>query len=195
MDYSDIWDGGMQYSEYIGLIENLLEHGKSTSSDDPKLVEYSKLNIHRMNRVWKTTEVHDLQIQQSSKHNLRAIVISEGWCGDAAQTVPIIVKLFESLGIETRIVLRDQNLDLIDAHLTNGGRSIPKLLVFDSSFNLLTEWGPRPRAGQDYFLSLKSETNPPIEKDEISKQLQLWYTKDKGASTLNELVTLLNAQG
>ena len=58
------------------------------------------------------------------------LIITEGWCGDAAQCIPTIEKIAaESKNIETHYVLRDENLDLIDEYLTNNARSIPKLIA------------------------------------------------------------------
>jgi hypothetical protein len=122
------------------------------------------------------------------------VMIVESWCGDAAQNLPIIAKL-ASLNpyIELMIILRDENPDIMDLHLTNGSRSIPKLIILDPVFkSLLKEWGPRPAAIQKMVKEYKL-ANPEVTHDEFVKNLHLWYAKDKGLSLEQDLLSLLES--
>ena len=120
------------------------------------------------------------------------ILISEGWCGDAAQIVPIISKMSDfSDKIELNIILRDKHLDLIDAFLTNGARAIPKLIVLNEDFSeIIGVWGARPYEAQKLITDYKNEHG--VVDQFIKTELQKWYLKDKGLSRMKEILTLLS---
>ena len=123
--------------------------------------------------------------------NRKFLVITEGWCGDAAQIVPVFNKIATaSLGkIDLKFVLRDQNLPLIDAHLTNGGRAIPVLIVLNESADqVLATWAPRPQVLQELLKEWKRETT---EMPILAEKLHGWYAKDKTQTTQAELTGLL----
>ena len=119
------------------------------------------------------------------------MVISEGWCGDAAQIVPVIHKMAElSNKIELKIVLRDENEALMNLFLTNGSKSIPKLIIIDKATSeVIGDFGPRPTGAKQLILDYKKEHGV---IDETAKtELQLWYLHDKGVSTQNEIMEVL----
>jgi hypothetical protein len=182
------------YSEYRKLVSDLLLEGKSTGneqSDDLK--HYSELNETRMNRLDKTIKITDENSLKLKNLNNEYIwlVISEGWCGDAAQLLPVINKMAIDTGkIELRIVLRDENDELMKLFLTNKKKSIPVVIVVDKETgSVLGKWGPRPKGATDLITDYKKEFGV---IDEIVKtNLQLWYLQDKGISTQNELVNLM----
>jgi hypothetical protein len=120
------------------------------------------------------------------------MVITESWCGDSAQILPIIAKA-ASLNpkIIFEIVLRDSNLEIMDCYLTNGTRSIPKLVVFDEMGNELLQWGPRPKVAQAILSNLKKEgIAPPLLYD----KLHLWYGRDRGKEIEREIIELLKVK-
>lgn len=195
MDYKKKWNEAMTYTNYRKLVKDLIENDKVTGPNQSEnLLEYSKLNQHRMNRLDKTIsldsmlEASDFEIDPSMK----IMVITEGWCGDASQIVPVINALANHLGIEIRLLLRDEHLDVIDLHLVNGGRSIPIVLVFNQAFDLLTTWGPRPKPLQQLVLDYKNSPEPKEEYSEFTKKIHLWYAQDKQKSLISEWLTLLN---
>lgn len=184
------------YEEYQKLIEDLLAEGKSTTKDAGKaaeaFVEYSRLGLQRMRRWDKRLSLESSQEEEIKSYDQKRtwIVLSEGWCGDAAHIVPIINKITElNSNIELRIVLREEHLDLMNDFLTNGGKSIPKLVVYDPQGQEIEgDWGPRPEPAQQIFLDAR-ENN--VDFEEYEKKLQTWYNKDKGQTTINELLKLL----
>lgn len=197
LNYSKIFDNeGLTYSSYRELVNQLLEQGKTTGEDhSEEMLHYTKMNVQRMNRVDKTTVLTDslLAAIANVKGKYRFLVITEGWCGDAAQIVPVIAKLTSIVPtqFDLKLVLRDQNLPLIDAHLTNGGRSIPVLLVLNEEGELaLPKWGPRPANLQELLTQWKSESTDMMQ---IAEQLHGWYAKDKTQSIQAELITILKA--
>jgi hypothetical protein len=154
--------------------------------------DYRKLNLARVSRLEKLYKPTDktLGIIQRISSPQTWLVITEDWCGDSAQTLPVIALLSEiNNHIYLKIVLRDSNLDLMDLYLTHGKRSIPKLIAFDNELNEIFQWGPRPQPAK----SLVDELNKQgLNKQEIIKQLHLWYSKDGGYSTENEIIELIN---
>jgi hypothetical protein len=183
----------MTFAEYIKLIDDLLLDGKTTGPNQSEaMFNYGKLNRKRMHRLEKTIVLKDSlkEKARSVKRKMIWLVITEGWCGDAAQNIPTIEKIAaESANIETRYVLRDENLELIDSYLTNGARSIPKLICLDGeTLRELGTWGPRPQAAMDYFYELK---NLGMEKPLMMENLQRWYLSDKEQSLQNEFEKLL----
>lgn len=183
----------ISYQEYRNLVTGLLKEGKSTGpeqSDD--LLNYSKLNNSRMKRLDKTFTLSDRTISctKNLKKNYTFLVISEGWCGDAAQVLPIINKVAEaSDNIELKIVLRDENEDLMGLFLTNGSKSIPKLILLDAEFNVVDTWGPRPSEATKMVAEQKEKFG--VLDAEFKERLQVWYNTDKGQNIESDLLQLL----
>lgn len=154
--------------------------------------DYRKLNLARVSRLEKIYKPTDkaLSIIEKISSPQIWIVITEDWCGDSAQSLPVIVSLSEiNNNISLKIVLRDSNPDLMDLYLTHGKRSIPKLITFDNELNEIFQWGPRPQAAKSLVDELSKQG---LNKQEIIKQLHLWYAKDSGYSTESEIVELIS---
>ena len=181
------------YTEYRIIVSKLISEGKSTGKEQSAdLLHYSELNEVRMKRLEKTLKL-DPEVEitlQNLKSNQTWLVISEGWCGDAAQILPIIKLMSEaSENIDLKLVFRDENEELIHLFLTNGAKSIPKLLVLDESFNLINHWGPRPEGAKNLIIEYKA--NHGIVDEAAKTALQKWYLDDKGISTMKEIVAIL----
>jgi len=182
------------YSEYRKIISDLLQEGLSSGNEQSEeLTHYSSLNEARMNRLEKTIKIAEVHSQKlkSLKHNYIWLVISEGWCGDSAQLLPIMDKLaMESNKIELKIVFRDENEELMSQFLTNKSRSIPILIVIDKeTTDVLNHWGPRPFGASQLIKDYKAKFGV---VDETAKaDLQLWYLHDKGISTQNEIMEMM----
>ncbi|MCD0470234.1 thioredoxin family protein [Flavobacterium sp. JAS] len=183
------------YTEYRKLVTDLLSEGKSTGDEQSEdLTRYTSLNEARMNRLEKTIKISEAvttKLQNLDNHYIW-LVISEGWCGDAAQILPIIDKMAHESNkkIDLRIVLRDQNDDLMNNYLTNGGRAIPKVIVICKEAGIVrADWGPRPKGATELMTNYKKEFGVIDEK--IKTDLQLWYLADKGVSVQEELVDIM----
>lgn len=183
------------YDEYRKIVSDLLHQGLSTGNEQSEdLTNYSKLNEVRMHRLDKTMEIDEAIIQQllSLKGKYIWLVISEGWCGDAAQLLPIFNKMaLISLNIKLKIVFRDENEELMNLFLTNGSKSIPKLLVLETESNkVLKNWGPRPNGATQLIKSYKEQYG---KIDETAKtELQMWYLHNKGLSTQKEIMEMMH---
>ncbi|HEX8577607.1 MAG TPA: thioredoxin family protein [Flavobacterium sp.] len=182
------------YTQYRKIIADLLLEKKSTGAiQSEDLTHYSSLNDIRMNRLDKTITITDENRQklQALQKEYIWLVISEGWCGDAAQLLPIFNKMAQcSEKIQLSIVFRDENSELMNLFLTNGGRSIPKLIIIDkATMEVIANFGPRPSVAGAMIKNYKQLMGVIDEK--VKTDLQLWYLKDKGLSTQNEVLALL----
>ena len=182
------------YQEYRALVQNLVAEGKSTGeSQTEALSNYSMLNDKRMKRLDKTTKLTDEAVAEIKSYNgdVTWLVLTESWCGDAAQTMPVIHKVAElNDNITLKVVLRDENEALMNEFLTNGGKSIPKLVAIDNtSGNVIGDWGPRPTKATQLVNDYKAEHGKLT--PEFKQDLQVWYNKDKGQNTVDDLLKLV----
>lgn len=190
---TELINKALDYQSYKDLIERLLKEGQSTGpNQSQELLQYSELNVHRMNRVEKTTVlIEDLSAKIDLIEQPQIwLILAEGWCGDAAQTIPIfhlIEKQFPKIKI--KLLLRDENVEVMDHFLTDGSRSIPKVLMLDaSSLNLLAQWGPRPSEAIALINNLKAAK---VDMMEIKEKLHAWYAKNKGVAVQSEIKDII----
>ena len=182
------------YLEYKKIVSDLLSEGKSTGNEQSEdLLHYSTLNETRLKRLDKTITVPEevsAKLKALEKEYIW-LVIAEGWCGDAAQILPILNKMaLESNKIDLKIVFRDSNDELMNQFLTNGARAIPKLLIINKELGKVCKhWGPRPQGATDLIKNYKEQFG--IVDEEAKTQLQLWYLHDKGLSVQNEIVEIM----
>lgn len=183
----------MSFEEYYQLNEELAKNGDTTGDNKTEsLINYTKLNFSRMKRILKTTAIADEVIKSVDCLNekLTWVILSESWCGDAAQNIPVFAKIAEAnSNIAIKILLRDENEEIMNQYLTNGSKSIPKLICLDKDYNELGTWGPRPKYLQDWLY--KEKANPTMEMSELKEKFQIWYTKDKGQTLQQEMVFLM----
>jgi hypothetical protein len=192
----EILDKAYSYSQYREMIDNLMAEDKTTGENHSEaMLHYTKMNTYRMKRLDKTTELLP-ELEERLKQVERPmiwLVLTEAWCGDAAQIIPVLQKMADQTEhIELKLILRDQNLEIMDEFLTNGrSRSIPKLVVLDAeSLDVLGDWGPRPTEVQEMYDDWRE--NDGEDYREISEALQKWYANDKTKTTQAELLPYLD---
>jgi Thioredoxin len=182
--YREYFEKGINFETYF---ENMVENTRTNT--DPTYGPYLAQNLQRVKRLMKTTKVTEVlrDATMNLRDSVKWLVISEHWCGDAAQILPVLYAIAAASGgrIDLRIVYRDQNEPLIAAHLTNGTKSIPKLVQLDADYRFISEWGPRPVEAQHLVQELKA--NPATALDYADK-LHKWYADDKTMSTQRELL-------
>ncbi|MRX62852.1 thioredoxin family protein [Maribacter luteus] len=186
---------GTSYQDYRVLMDNLAAEGEATGQNvSEDMVNYTLLNQRRMKRLDKTLKIDQEttdMIKGYTGKKVTWLVLTESWCGDAAQALPMINKVASlTENISLKLILRDENIDVMNRFLTNGAMSIPKLvMVDDASGKVVGEWGSRPKIAQQMVVDYKNEhgTLTP----EFKEELQVWYNKDKGQSMLNDLLELL----
>lgn len=182
------------YEEYVDLSHRLFEMGKTTGPEnDPHLLDYTKLNLHRMSKWNKVGKLiagaENILKNVNGKQNW--YVIAESWCGDASQSLPFIAKMAEASEgkINLFILLRDQNVEVMNQYLTNGTRSIPKLIALDAQGEELFVWGPRPHEASLLMQQLKGDAT--LSAEEKKERLHKWYADNKGNDTQEEILSLL----
>lgn len=189
------FEGAYSYASYRQMIDQLHEEGKVTGpTQNDSLLAYSKMNVQRMNRWDKHAKLSEesKNVVKSISEKMTWLIITEGWCGEAAQIVPVIEKLAEENElIQTKFILRDENLEIMDMYLTNGkSRSIPIILLINQEGNVIGKFGPRPAAAQELIDQLKEEG---ADGEMVKEKLHLWYARDKHAHIEMEFVSVLKA--
>ncbi|PIB30838.1 thioredoxin [Maribacter sp. 4U21] len=182
------------YEEYRNLVEKLAAEGKSTGPVQTEaLANYTQLNDRRMKRWDKTLRFSEEAVSKITavSKKMTWTVLTESWCGDASPALPVMNKIAElNPNIQLRVVLRDENTDLMNRFLTNGGMSIPKLIVRDDVSNeVVADWGPRSVNATKLVEDHKAVHG--MIKPEFKQDIQVWYNKDKGQSILADLLLLL----
>jgi hypothetical protein len=155
-----------------------------------ELLRAVEKNAELWTAMWRLARVDDAYIRRVSALPGRwhLLVLSEDWCGDAVNTLPILAKLAEnSPNLDMRVLRRDANPDLMNAHLTGASRSIPVVIALDDSFEERGWWGPRPTVLQRWV----SGQGQLIEKTARYREARTWYARDRGHTTLEEVVSML----
>lgn len=191
----DSLNNSISYNEYRDLVVNLVAENSTTGNEKTEaLANYTMLNDRRMKRWDKTVKLSEETKTAIESYNKKVtwLVITESWCGDAAHIMPVIHKVAElNDNIDYRIVLRDGNDALMNEFLTNGGRAIPKLIMIDRSSNeVVNTFGPRPTVATDMVNDYKAKHGKLT--PEFKEDLQRWYNKDKGQSSLEDLLNILD---
>ena len=165
-DFSPIWGLATRWAEYLR---------PSMNSYDLWRGVYDRVVIPE----WAVSEFRGAAVH-------RLLVLAADWCGDAANTVPVLAALAGAgTGLELRVLDRDSFPEVMDHYLTNGTRSIPIAIGLDAEFHELGHWGPRPSVLQSWMLANKA-TIPTPKRYAYARR---WYAKDRGESTLRELLT------
>ena len=194
INYIEISQEGYFYSDYRTMLDKLLEKGTATGGHTSEAyLKYSEMNIRRMRRLDKKPELLERTIEflRSMDKQVLVLTLTEGWCGDAAQIIPVIERMAAlSPNILTRYILRDEHPKVMDEYLTEGSRSIPISIFLDPSTGTpMGSWGPRPKEAQAIMRARKEEGGG--DYSVVSERLHAWYAKDKTVSTQVEFVAEL----
>lgn len=181
------------YQNYRELLVNLLKEGKTTGhNQSPEYVEYGKVNVQRMKRLDKTVQLTPETVQFFSNwtKKIHIVVITEGWCGDTAQFLPLLHKLETTFPmLQLHLILRDENPEVMNNYLTNGSRSIPKLIALDENLKELFTWGPRPAPLQKIVKEALANGVSATDKGILT---QNWYNHDSAVTMQQELLGLFS---
>lgn len=189
------WPKGLSYEAFLTLAEELAAAGKSSGTDQSEaMAHYTQLNARRMRRLSKTLQLLDAwqPLLNSLQRTYRWRVFTETWCGDAAQSLPVMAAIADASDkIELDILFRDEHPERFSAYLTDGSRSIPKLVAFDANTEAeLGTWGPRPAPLQEMVLAYKAN---PGDKSyaTLLEETQLWYHRDRSRLIQAEILQAL----
>lgn len=184
----------LSYKEYQILTRTLIDQNRTTGPNQSEAyINYTRMAQKRMkkwDKIGKLLPELQEKITMIQKP-MTWLVITEAWCGDAGQSLPFMNKMAQlNEQIDLKLVIRDEYLELIDQFLTNGARSIPKLIALNHDLNVIGNWGPRPEPIQNEFI--ENKTTQKMTGKEFSEYMHLWYAKDKGLSMQLEFLSILD---
>lgn len=186
--------GGMSYTEYRGLIEQLLIGGQTTGENQSAaMIDYTRINVQRMNRLDSRVALDEMLLMslRALKHDWYWVVLTEAWSGDAAENIPILAKIADATPrIKMKLLLRDEYLEIFNHYTVKNNKSIPLLICLTQ--DTLTEvgtWGPRPAPVQKIVFDYKS--NVKNTQEEFMQNIIQWYRADRGNTLQNEMNTLI----
>lgn len=201
---SAILEQAIDYTAFRQMTDELIAQNKTTGDNQSEaMLHYTKMNGVRMKRLDKTTKL--TEEAQAFLEELQSpqtwLVLTEAWCGDGAQIIPVMAKMADASAlIDLKIVMRDEHPELMDAFLTNGARSIPKLIVLDTKTSeVLGSWGPRPAELQQMLMDAKEKIKDMHEEAAkefmaaVKTEMQRWYAKDKTIKIQRELAEAMQA--
>jgi len=170
LDHGKYWDEAFSWSDY--LEREVRKHRELWEA------------------VWQRARVPEWALEQGKAlgGGWKMLIISEDWCGDASNTVPVAARLGEALGWEVKVSRRDENAELMDAYLTGEARSIPIIIVLGPDLEPVGRWGPRPSQLQQFVLTEKAAGLRPVE--ELYRDVRTWYARDRGESTIREILAI-----
>lgn len=185
------------YDQYMNWLTNLVNEGKTSGKNQSEaLIQFTALNLKRMERLNKTIELENTIIENIVTIDDKQLwyVIAEVWCGDCAQNLPLIGKIVElsNGAIDLRIIQRDENPTWIEKYHTNGAKAIPKLISFNAKNQELFTWGARPSPAQELLNQWKANPNGKT-WNEFETELHTWYARDKTKTQQNEFFEILKS--
>jgi Thioredoxin len=193
----------LTYAEYLAKTVDLLKEGKTSTTEtkpNPKIHAYTQENVERMQNLDVSTVLTAETLEKLATINAPQtwLTISEGWCGDASQIVPVIEQMAAANpNITHRLIFRDEHPDIMDAFLTDGGRSIPKTVILDNNGKVLNTWGPRPTGLQIVVddlrqkMSLMTKEEQKAYFEDVKKVVHDWYNNDKTVQIQREFSAIL----
>ena len=172
MDFSAFWNIALPYTDFVAASE--LKHRGLWEG------------------LYRLAQVPGWAVAAPNGNRIKLLAIAEDWCGDASSTIPIVARFADAVpGMALRVLRRDEHPELMDRYLTNGSRSIPIVIVLDENLRELGHWGPRPAELQAWVL----ENRPRVPKAELYPQVRKWYARDRGETTLREVLAAAGRLG
>lgn len=193
----EVIEKGFSYSEFVQFTQQLVEEKRTTGANQSEAyLEYTRMCLQRMNRWNKTAKVSVkmASLIESIREPQIWLLITEAWCGDGAQSIPYMAKLAElNPKIRLRIIMRDEYPEIMDAYLTNGARSIPKLVAYTGDLKVeLFTWGPKPLYLMNRHKEYKHDSKG-LSYAGFLEEIHLWYAKNKNHDLESELFPLIQA--
>lgn len=171
LDLDFVWERALQYDDFVSMAAP--EHRGLWEA-------IGKLHTPR-----------DATLRLALPIGAKLLVIAADWCGDAVNTIPALLNWARARGTALRVIDRDTWPQVMDHYLTGSARSIPIVIVLDAAGHELGHWGPRPSELQTWVMAHKAT----MEKGERYKEVRRWYAKDRGATTIREVVESVRGNG
>lgn len=184
----------VSYVTYRNMIDEFAKEGKTSGVEqDTERVHYTALNEKRYKRLDKSITISEEKTTffKNFPKSITLLAITESWCGDAAQILPVVNKITElNPKINLKLVFRDENEALMNQFLTNGGKAIPVVIFLDLDDNVLAWWGSRPSEATKMVEDYKAQHGKLT--PEFKEELQKWYNQDKGNTIVDDFIKILN---
>jgi hypothetical protein len=181
--WKDVMQTGLMFRQYLQQWPEAIKNSNGKYKGEFYSINYSRTRRWEKTRPWESSEMWPPE--KTEPLNEHWIVLTEYWCGDSAHNLSPLNAFVEACGINPVYIFRDKNPDIMDAFLTNGSRSIPKLIRLDKdTFEIKGLWGPRSSDGQEYFEKLKSDNINPQQR---SEEMQRWYNLNRGLAVIADL--------
>ena len=164
LDLVPVWDQALSYESFVA----------AASEDHRPLWE----------AIGRTHAPSEGSLALRLPEGSRLLVIAEDWCGDAVNVIPALHNWAVATGVEMRLIERDLWPRVMDRYLTGEARAIPIVIVLDRDGHEIGHWGPRPAEIQAWDIAHRRT----MEKAERYKEVRRWYARDRGASTIREVV-------
>jgi hypothetical protein len=161
-----------------------------TAPEFSRYAAAAEKNADLWQAIYRTAQIPGDLLERAShlSRHWHLLVLSEDWCGDAVNTIPLLAKFVEQVpGLDLRLLPRDQNLDLMDVHLSLGTRSIPVVIALDEEFQERGWWGPRPASLQRWVRT----DGLLLPKEDRYRRTRTWYARDRGRTTIEEVLEVL----
>ncbi len=188
--YTSYIDQSMTYTHYLEINQDLAERIKTGDEEGIVYPQYIPINRQRLRRGNKQAHPSEeiRRVLDKLDQEVHWLVLTEQWCGDAAQSIPLMHKIaaFSDGKLSLGLLNRDEHPDLMDQFLTRGARSIPKLIQLNNAGEVTGSWGPRPAAAQLLVDQLKQKNQP------YSEALHSWYARDRYQELNREFAQLLH---
>jgi hypothetical protein len=192
-----VLDQAFSYPQFVEFTSQLVVENRTTGSNQSEAyLDYTRMCLQRMRRWDKTAKV-SLEMEgliRSIGEVQVWLMITEAWCGDGSQSIPYFAKLAElNPLIDLKIIMRDENPEIMDAYLTNEARSIPKLIAFTQDLKVeLFTWGPKPEYLINRHKAYKHDSQGKPYK-EFLEEIHLWYARNKNLDLETELFPLIQS--
>ena len=141
-------------------------------------VDKAEMNVPTIKANYEDTQIseedHKYFASLSSKLEkgaIKVLALSEPWCGDCVENLPIVAKLASLYPCFDLLVFsRDDNLDIMDRYLTDGKRVIPVFVFFDEKGQEIGRFIERPQGARD-FLAGEMEKHKDLSEEERQKAM------------------------
>ena len=193
----EVIEKGFSYPDFVQFTQKLVDENKTTGANQSQAyLDYTRMCLQRMGRWNKTAKVSPkmTRLIASVQKPQFWLVITEAWCGDGAQSIPYLAKLSAlNSNIKLRIIMRDEYPEIMNAYLTNGARSIPKLVAFSEDLKVeLFTWGPKPLYLMNRHKEYKQDPKG-LPYAGFLEEIHLWYAKNKNHDLEDELFPRIHA--
>jgi thiol-disulfide isomerase/thioredoxin len=150
--FNKLFEAGISYDEYSKRSDKLVDREKGSWDYSVKAVR--KLSNDKIDHLNQT---------------IRVLCITENWCPDCANGVPVIAKFAEMFSNwEFRVVPRDDFTEEVESFYSTAGRlKIPLIVFADEDGDEILRWAERPLRSYQLIVMLRDQN---LSKEDYLKE-------------------------